>query len=153
MNKLQQSAWNGNFHHSPLTNNILIEAVKSDLKPAVLLPWFYEKEAQKSGLYYTKSVNNIILAKTQGKVDEIIKIIKQLNDQHENLGIALGYPKTAVTAFSSRFKRKKWDNVPEKYNGFFAFSEEHYEEEIKVIDSWIENAEKKLAGEIQNVSH
>jgi hypothetical protein len=129
------------------TNKILLKAVADGTKPAALIPSWYEDLVKESGLCYIKTeFDEFVVAKNQEKIDEIRSIQERFNGLHEELGIALGFPKTAVKVYASKVKKKDFAEVPEKYMGFFAFSDEHYEDEIKVIDSWLDSA-NKIKGE------
>ena len=120
---------------------ILLNAVCNGSKPsAEVSPRCLDliKELNLNYRHYTRR-NFIVVSKNKKIIEEIVNYFSEIDKIHSKIGLALGFPKTAVESFDGKTERKKdLFNVPKKYQGFFAFSEDHYNDEIKVIEKWIE---------------
>jgi|SRR3989344_6096074 len=127
------------------TDLIILQAVADGTKPAALIRDIYEQEIKESGLYYQKyPFDQFVVAKTKEKVDEICELSRRFGELHEELGLKLGYPATAVQAFLGKIETKGFDEMRVEYDGFFTFSKDHFADEIKVIGRWYESAKKKF---------
>ena len=130
--------------------HFLIQAVRDGTKHSALISRKYEKEVQESGLLYLKNpvTQEFVITKSKENIDKWTDFFNRSMEMHKELGLKLGFPVTAVDAFIGKIKRKEIRDIPNEYLGFFAFSEDHFEEEKKVVDKWIESAMKKYEEEI-----
>ena len=132
------------------TELIVLQAVADGTKPTALIPDIFEEEVKESGLYYQKNSFGILMvAKSKEKLDEISNLTIRFDELHKELGIKLGYPLTAVQAFVGKIKSKDDDAIPIEYQCFFSFSQDHFADEIKVIDQWYKSAKKKFDAEMR----
>ena len=123
----------------------IMHAVLDGTKPTALIHKVFEKEIKESGLHYEKlHFDQIVVAKTKKKVEDMVDLHNRFLRLHEELGLKLGFPHTAVQAFMGKTKAMFQDEkIPKKYQGFFAFSVDHFAEEKKVIDKWHDSAKKR----------
>lgn len=84
---------------------------------------------------------DIFVGTTQADCDELVEA--HAADDHAKIGLALGYPETAVNVFgkpecmfASDIPEKEFDtSVTELV--WFALSKEHYHDEVKLVEEWV----------------
>ncbi len=129
---------------------ITLQAVVDGLKPSAAIDEIFEEEVIQTGLpygYITKKGKmgggSIVVAKTKEKVKELLELFHQSNLIHKKIGLTLGFPKTAVEAWIKGYDYIYNNKFPEGYISIFTLSKDHYQDEMKVVKLWVDNAKQK----------
>jgi len=128
---------------------ITLQAVKDGLKRSCAIDGIFLPEVKETKLPYEMIYPNIFgdsggivaVARERDIAFELISLFHDSKRDNKKIGLALGFPKTAVEAFGGNCIDPKL--IDERYRGFFGTSKENTEEEIKLIKSWVDNAHKK----------